>query len=264
MEMATSTRQTSSQRTSPWLRIGVCGFCVPQRELFQRFRLLEVQQTFYWPPQVKTVERWRQTAPDDFEFTLKAFQAITHSYNHRTYRKAKFSADECGQCGNFRDTPVIRAAWEQTRILSKALDATVVVFQCPPSFTETDENVTNLRAFFNWAERDDALFAWEPRHATWTPELIAELCSELDLIHAVDPFEQQSAAGSPRYFRLHGKALGNYRYGYNYPYSDNELHQLMHLCSGQPTYCLFNNMQMAADVHRFTELMNSSGAATSG
>src|SRR4051812_9838693 len=135
------------------VRTGVCGFCLPQAQLFRRFRLLEVQQTFYWPPQLKTVERWRRTAPADFEFTLKAFQAITHTYNHRTYRKAKFSADECAQCGNFGDTPVVRHAWERTQELAAALEATIVVFQCPPSFAATDENVANLRAFFFWANR---------------------------------------------------------------------------------------------------------------
>ena len=244
----------------PPIRIGVCGFCLPQAELFRRFRLLEVQQTFYWPPQLKTVERWRRTAPADFEFTLKAFQAITHTYNHRTYRKAKFSAEEYAQCGSFRDTPVIRAAWEQTRSLAAALEATVIVFQCPPSFAATDENVANLRAFFEWADRGRARFAWEPRHSSWSPELIANLCRDLDLIHAVDPFEQASIFGSPRYLRLHGKSLGEYRYGYNYPYSDAELIDLLRRCSSEPTYCMFNNMQMATDAERFAQMIDTASA----
>src|SRR5436190_3764738 len=158
------------------LRIGVCGFCLPQAELFRRFKLLEVQQTFYWPPQLKTVERWRRTAPPDFEFTLKAFQAITHSYNHRTYRKVRFSADELSQCGGFCDTKVVREAWDLTRTLADALVATVVVFQCPPSFAATEANVGQLKRFFHWARRGRLRFAWEPRRNTWTPALVAELC----------------------------------------------------------------------------------------
>src|SRR6478672_10586568 len=109
------------------LRIGVCGVCLPQAELFRSFNVLEVQQTFYWPPQLKTVERWRRTAPSHFEFTLKAFQAITHPYNHRTYRKVRFSADELAQCGGFCDTAIVRDAWNLTRSLSNALEATFVV-----------------------------------------------------------------------------------------------------------------------------------------
>jgi uncharacterized protein YecE (DUF72 family) len=232
-------------------RIGVCGFCLPQAKLFQDFGCLEVQQTFYWPPQLKTAERWRRTAPAGFEFTLKAFQAITHAYNPRTYRKARFSPVELAQCGSFCDNPVVRSAWEVTRSLAVALDAIFVVFQCPPSLAASDEIIRQMRAFFHWASRGNLQFAWEPRHASWTPDLIAELCRDLVLVHAVDPFEQASAFGAPRYFRLHGKSLGSYRYDYDYPYSDAELEQLLRMCGAAPTYCMFNNKQMAADAKRF-------------
>src|SRR6187401_1571536 len=131
---------TAANDRQQWpTRIGVCGFCLAQAELFRRFDLLEVQQTFYWPPQLKTVERWRRTAPSDFEFTLKAFQAIMHRYNQRTYRKVRFAADELAQCGGFCDTQVVRDAWELTHTLADALAATFVVFQCPPSFAVTEE-----------------------------------------------------------------------------------------------------------------------------
>ena len=33
---------------------------------------------FYKPPQVKTLEGWRAEMPEGFEFTLKAWQFITH------------------------------------------------------------------------------------------------------------------------------------------------------------------------------------------
>src|SRR4051812_20341998 len=246
------------------LRIGVCGFCLPQAELFRRFKLLEVQQTFYWPPQLKTVERWRRAAPTDFEFTLKAFQAITHAYNHRTYRKARFSTDELAQCGGFCDTPVVRAAWETTRTLATALEATIVVFQSPPKFDASDANVRQFRWFFEWAERGKLRFAWEPRHATWTAELIGELCRELDLIHAVDPFEQAPVYGEPQYFRLHGKSLGEFRYQYGHQYSDEQLERLQLLCSARPTYCLFNNKQMAQDAERFAGMLAVRRGVTTG
>lgn len=236
------------------LRVGVCGFCLPQAELFSRFNLLEVQQTFYWPPQLKTVERWRRTAPPDFEFTVKAFQAITHPYNPRTYRKAKFADAELSECGGFRDTAVVRAAWKLTASLANALEATTIVFQCPPSFAASEEHIWQMKAFFEWATRYTFRFAWEPRHVSWTPQIIAQLCQELDLIHAVDPFEQESAAGTPRYFRLHGNALGKFRYDYSYPYSDSELETLLDRCQSAATYCLFNNIQMATDAERFEKL----------
>ncbi len=239
------------------VRAGVCGFCLPQAELFRRFRLLEVQQTFYWPPQLKTVERWRRTAPDDFEFTLKAFQAITHPSTSPTYRRTKFSADERAQCGGFCDKQVVREAWRLTLTLADALEATFVVFQCPPKFDASEENVGRLRRFFQWADRHRLRFAWEPRHATWTRDLVRDLCHELDLIHVVDPLEHDDVYGSPRYLRLHGKALGGFRYDYGRVYSDEELVAIFARCQPGPTYCLFNNKQMATDTERFLSLSQS-------
>jgi uncharacterized protein YecE (DUF72 family) len=239
----------------PAVCVGVCGFCRPQAELFTQFRALEVQQTFYWPPQLKTAERWRRTAPPDFVFTLKAFQAITHRHNERTYRKTKFSKAELEKCGGFGDTAVVRAAWETTRKLAEAVEAAFVVFQCPPSFAATDETVTNAGNFFEWAKRGKLKFAWEPRHSSWTDDLIAEMCWKFDLVHTVDPLERESAWGEPHYYRLHGKRLGHYRYGYNYPYSNAELLELKQRIGLRPTYCMFNNIQMAVDAGRFERLL---------
>jgi uncharacterized protein YecE (DUF72 family) len=254
---------TTTYVKSDAIRIGTCGFCLPQAELFQRFNLLEVQQTFYWPPQLKTVERWRRTAPADFEFTLKAFQAITHTPNPRTYRKVQFSTEQLAQCGAFRDTQVVRDAWELTRTLALALNATVVVFQCPPSFAASDQSVEQLERFFHWTSRGSLRFAWEPRHSTWTADLIAQLCRDLDLIHAVDPLEQESVFGEPRYYRLHGTALGGFRYEYGHPYSMDELKRLKDRCAGSLTYCMFNNKQMAIDAERFEKLTQPTSKAAS-
>jgi uncharacterized protein YecE (DUF72 family) len=186
------------------IRIGVCGICLSQAELFRRFALMEDQQTFYWPPQLKTVERWRRDAPADFEFTLKAFQATTHPAFSPTYRRARFSAAQKRDCGNFRNTQVVRDAWATTLSLANVLEATIAVFQCPPKFNATEEYIAQLRRFFHWAPRGSLRFAWESRHVTWTDELITDLCSELDLIQAGDPLERASLVGSPQYFRLYG------------------------------------------------------------
>jgi uncharacterized protein YecE (DUF72 family) len=252
MNAAPNTNRSSLDAAT--IRTGVCGFCRPQAELFQRFKLLEVQQTFYRPPQRKTVERWRAIAPDDFEFTLKAYQTITHAGESPTYRKARLSADQRAQCGGFCDTPIVREGWQVTRELAAALEATFVVFQCPPRFDATEANVAHLRQFVHWAQRDKLRFAWEPRHKTWTSELIRALCQELDLVHAVDPLEQPSIWGELRYYRLHGTLLGDFRYDYGHPYTDAELREIHRRCLPGPTYCLFNNKQMVEDATRFEQL----------
>ena len=69
--------------------VGTCGFAEAQQRLFRDFTVLEVQQTFYQPPRVSTAQRWRSTAPNDFIFTLKAWQLITHEATSPTYRRLK-------------------------------------------------------------------------------------------------------------------------------------------------------------------------------
>jgi uncharacterized protein YecE (DUF72 family) len=43
-----------------------------------RFRTVEIDSTFYRMPAPKTLGAWRDTTPEDFRFTLKAPQQITH------------------------------------------------------------------------------------------------------------------------------------------------------------------------------------------
>src|SRR5918998_1650598 len=71
------------------VRVGCCGFRSAMVDYVQHFRVVEVQQTFYQPPQISTLERWRKEAPHDFEFTLKAWQLITHKSKSPTYKRLK-------------------------------------------------------------------------------------------------------------------------------------------------------------------------------
>ena len=69
------------------IKTGCCGFAGAQGDYFDRFRLIEIQDTFYQLPQLKTAERWRRTAPEGFEFLIKAWQLITHLPASPTYRR---------------------------------------------------------------------------------------------------------------------------------------------------------------------------------
>jgi uncharacterized protein YecE (DUF72 family) len=52
--------------------------------------LVEIQSTFYEiPARIETVKKWREEAPRDFEFTIKAFQVITHDSKSPTYKRLK-------------------------------------------------------------------------------------------------------------------------------------------------------------------------------
>lgn len=55
---------------------------LPDREMLSyystRFRTVEIDSTFYRMPSEKTLEAWKVATPEDFRFTVKASQQITH------------------------------------------------------------------------------------------------------------------------------------------------------------------------------------------
>jgi len=239
--------------------VGCCGWPEARSRYFQRFRLVEVQESFYDLPSLERARRWREEAPPGFLFSLKAWQVITHPANSPTYRRLRrpLSPEESAGCGLFQPTEVVWRAWERTAELARALRAVAVLFQCPPSFRPTLHNLENLRRFFLRVRREGWLLVWEPR-GPWPEETVAALCRELELVHAVDPFQGRPAWGECAYLRLHGRG------GYRYRYSDEELAELLatwrrEVAAGRrPVYVLFNNTNMLEDAQRFSALLASS------
>ena len=94
------------------IHVGCAGFVRSQAAYFQHFRLVEIQQTFYKPPMLKTALRWREQAPPEFGFALKAWQLITHPRHSPTYARAGLDipATATGLYGSFRPTPEVLAA----------------------------------------------------------------------------------------------------------------------------------------------------------
>jgi uncharacterized protein YecE (DUF72 family) len=230
------------------IKVGCCGWAKSQKEYFENFPVIELQQTFYKLPDLKTAQKWREKAPKDFEFTLKASQLITHPPSSPTYKKAglKIEEEKKDRYGFFRPTEEVFRAFEETSQIAKALNARIIVFQCPASFKPSEENKENLRVFFREIPRDDFIFVWEPR-GEWSEEEIRSLCQELNLSHCVDPFKGESVWGEILYLRLHG--IG----GYSYKYSDEELQKLAEMVKGEKrtAYVMFNNTNMFEDALRF-------------
>ncbi|HEX3558156.1 MAG TPA: DUF72 domain-containing protein [Pyrinomonadaceae bacterium] len=237
------------------IKIGCCGFRSSRESYYPLLGAVEVQHTFYQPPQVSTLRKWRGEAPEGFEFTIKAWQLITHQSSSPTYRRVKrrLTEEEKEEAGSFRPTPTVAAAWELTRSAAAALEARAVLFQCPASFKPTGENIANLRKFFRKAERGRLSFCWEPRGG-WPRETTEGLCEELDLWHVVDPFAERTTTPGKCYFRLHG------RRGWRYKYEDGELEELYSMLpKGVVSYVFFNNVEMRGDAVRFKEIVESGG-----
>ncbi len=228
------------------------------------FPLLELNSTFYRLPRVSTAERWRTEAPESFEFTLKAWQAITHPADSPTWRSSRLHLD-AGQRQGFgflRLNDSTRGAWAQTMAVAAALRARVCLLQTPARFGCTEEHRRNLRSFLETVDRGGLTLAWEPR-GDWHehPPLVAELCRRLDLVHVVDPLRREPLSQGPAaYLRLHG--LNRREHDYDYDYSEEELRLLLErLCAlerrFQTVYCLFNNFAMYANAARLLQLLGA-------
>lgn len=249
--------------SNPWegpeVRVGLCGFSMAADAYAREFPVVEVQQTFYEPPREVTMLRWRAEAPADFEFTLKAWQLVTHEASSPTYRRLRttLTAAERTDAGSFRSTPIVHRAWARTLDCARLLRATAVLLQCPRSFRPLPDDVDRMRRFMGSIERLPGVrLLWEPR-GDWPGPLVRELCEELRIVHVVDPFVADPVTPDQTYFRLHGIT------GARHVYTDAELRSLRSklpsaATATAPAYVMFNNLPRVSDARRFLELLGES------
>jgi uncharacterized protein YecE (DUF72 family) len=246
---------------SKGLRIGCCGWSyLRPRELsrliakpftstlqayVQLFDAVEVNSTFYRIPRLSTAEKWRgeaNTLNPGFEFTVKAYQGITHRRRFGTISRSEVDA---------------------MTATADALAADVILFQSPASFRPSPQNIRSIKAFFSNIERAGRVFAWEPR-GKWaeSSQAVVDVCESSDLVHCVDPLRHQPLwFGSQQigYFRLHGFGEPSM---YQYSFSRGELKQIGSLVKSlsgslSQVYVFFNNVTCYEDALLFAELMNA-------
>jgi uncharacterized protein YecE (DUF72 family) len=246
-------------------RVGLCGFTMAMEDYASHFSVVEVQQTFYQPPRDATMQRWLASTPRGFEFTLKAWQLVTHAASSPTYRRItrSLSPEERAHCGFFRESAIVDEGFARSLACARVLGATAMLFQCAASFTPDASNVERMRAFFRRTASmrpPGFRFLWEPRGPKWVAEraLAWELCDELDLVHVVDPFVTPPRPRHAVYWRLHG--IGGARHSY----SDDELTRLSRMLAdvaearldpAPAPYVMFNNLPRVGDAKRFVRVL---------
>lgn len=243
------------------LAVGTCGFPARRSLIFAELDAVELQSTFYSPPSLASLRRARDEAPPGFAFLVKAFQGITHPQSSPTYRRCKLEWARGEGVGFFKPTREVELSWEITLRCAEALGARAILFQCPPSFEASPENLENLLRFLERARSDDPrrLFALELRHRSWeeVPGLLKAL-EGLEVVRALDPFASPVPREDPLYLRLHGGK------GYSHRYSDEELSSLSKLIRRRSGFVLFNNTSMLDDARRFKEALGLRGEAPKG
>lgn len=222
------------------IKVGCCGFPVSMKRYFKNYALVELNRTFYEYPRLETLKDWRDKAPENFEFTVKANQDISH--------KSRMKADEASL-----------KAFETMKRICKTLKAKILLIQTPGSFRP--DKLSDAENFFKSINREDMVLAWETRGSEWEkPEVyekLRQVLSNLNIVHVTDPFRVLPAyTNRIAYFRLNG--LGPQLYYYQY--SDGELRILKSLVTpfencGKTVYVLFNNLSMFEDGLRFMEYL---------
>lgn len=183
------------------IEIGTAGWSVPKQLADQfpatgsalerysaRFRVVEVNSSFYRPHRSSTWERWRDSVPEDFRFSVKLPKTITH------VAKLADCADE------------LTGFMGQVRMLGEKLG--VLLVQLPPKLDLNSETAAPF--FADLRGRTQAAIVCEPRNLGWfTPDADALLRKCRVARVAADPAICPAAAipGGWRgiaYWRLHG------------------------------------------------------------
>ena len=232
------------------------------------FDTVELNSSFYRPPNPRVSANWASITPEGFIFSVKLWQKFTHPdmYAAATGREAVISQ---------ADVDLFKTSIEP---IVTAGRMGPLLAQFPPGFTNTRENQRTLRALME-AFKEYRL-AVELRHRSWSDDIgTAALLREggAAWVRIDEPhFSQSVAQELPQtadfsYFRLHGRNRemwwkGNVETRYKYLYSGEEIAQLAGqvqktLQKASSAFIYFNNHWQAYAPRNAVDMMRALGLA---
>ncbi|MBA1431774.1 DUF72 domain-containing protein [Pseudomonas fluorescens] len=185
-----------------------------------RFNAVEINSSFYRPHLPKTYERWRESVPAGFRFSVKMPKRITHELR---LQECETALDEfLAQCLQLDDK------------------LGCLLVQLPPSLSYEP---LIARAFFEaLRQRFAGTVVLEPRHASWLAAGSLLQAFEIGWVTA-DPavIAPGDAWHGVRYWRLHGSPRI-----YHSAYGHERVQAYARLLGqsieeGIPTWCIFDN-----------------------
>jgi uncharacterized protein YecE (DUF72 family) len=230
----------------------------------QFFNTVEVNSSFYRPPNPGYVYNWARRVPKDFLFTVKLWQKFSHPkmYQEATGKEAVISQ---------RDVDQFKQSIEP---LVKYGKLGALLAQFPPSFKNDSYGrqilLAVIRTFGQYR------LAVELRHRSWSDdEDFAQLLKDNNVswVHIDEPKFQSSIApevpqtSDMAYFRFHGRNKemwwqGDSETRYKYLYSKDEINELaekVRAITGQTKYAfaLFNNHWQGYAPRNAVDMMKS-------
>jgi uncharacterized protein YecE (DUF72 family) len=241
--------------------VGTAGWAVPRAvaALFPpqgsaleryaaRFHASEINSTFWRRHQPATMERWRETVPRGFRFSVKLPRVITHERELRA---------SCAP---------VRAFLDDAALLRDRLGPILV--QLPPSLAFDRRRADVFFRLLRTLHAGDV--ACEPRHVSWfSPTADAVLAAHGVARVAADPprvpeGDQPGGAPTLLYFRLHGSPV-MYRSAYGRARLAALAPRLRPATGDTTVWCIFDNTASgaaAADALELDGLLNDCDEAT--
>jgi uncharacterized protein YecE (DUF72 family) len=165
----------------------------------ERFKSVEINNSFYRLPQKAVLARWRDTVPSDFRFSVKASRFITH---------IKRLKDPRGPIGKF---------FRRVAILEDKLSC--VLFQLPPRWGFQKDRLQKFLA----AVPKITTYAFELRDPSWWNDETYELFDKYNIAFCIFELAGQTTpiqvTSKNVYLRFHGPTSAKYQG----TYSDSQL-----------------------------------------
>ena len=195
----------------------------------EHFNFVEVNHTFYENPDSRMVERWRRTVPEDFVFTVRCHQELTHRVGLKPVDQAyTVFSKMIGTC--------------------KMLDAPVLHLLTPSSYVFNDEKIGQTRDFLSSVSLKGVHLAWEVR-STVSEKLIS-LMKDFNIVHSVDlSIETPKVESEVIYTRLFGRGEHNI-----YQFTDDEMEQIdkkVRDIDAKRAVITWHGVRMTSDAARF-------------
>lgn len=222
--------------------VGTAGWALPaaHREHFvdgasnlaryaTRLNCVEINSSFYRRHRPATWQRWADSVPDDFRFSVKVPKLITHVNR----------LDDC-------DALIDAFASEVCELGSKL---SIALVQLAPKHG-FDATVAE-RFFAQFGSRVAAQLVCEPRHPSWFDDAANKVLRDAGVARvAADPAVVPAAArpgGAPgvRYWRLHGSPL-IYRSSYDRDALEGYAAAIRADMGTSETWCIFDNTASSA------------------
>lgn len=204
----------------------------PSLKAYSRvFNFVEVNQTFYEYPEVRRVEGWRRMVPENFIFSVRCHQDLTHRIGLKPVDEA-FSV--LGRMVSYCDM----------------LEAPLLVMETPANYTLTTQDIDQAKQFLSSSTLKGVRLVWEIRSSI-TRALI-NLMQDFNIVHCVDlSIEKPSVNSDLVYSRLFGKGWHNI-----YQFTDEELIEIDTNAQGDSHRLValsYHGVRMNTDAARFLQ-----------